>query len=356
MNSTTISDEIKLLYQRSEHTRVIELAMSHGINPGNDPLSSNILAASYFMVGKHQEAHLLLESLHAAFENNPDFLSLYAANCRRLGNFQLAKELFLTSLNLSPSNYFIKNNYANLLIDTGDLQQAISVLKEITDNHPDYLEAKENLDRAFSLLKINSDTQSAAVSSVSNLGLEDPLLLAFNREEIEFSNQRYINRFKKTPLDPILNSSQAPRPDDVVQDEFTAIELALSEGNSDFALKLCSSIKRKLPLHPRVYELASDAYLSKKLFYESECSLLQSLMLGGKSLKHYFNLATFARIRKDYHLSIHYAELALAIDSSSDHAKSLITSLRQKVKTDNFVFQKPWNLADTLTTAASSNE
>ena len=36
-------------------------------------------------------------------------------------------------------------------------------------------EAKDNLDRALSLLKINSDTQPDVVSSVPNLGLEDPL-------------------------------------------------------------------------------------------------------------------------------------------------------------------------------------
>lgn len=356
MTLISVSDEITKLYQRGEHSRVIEVALNHGVNPGSDPLSSNILAASYFLVGNYQEADSLLVLLYPSFEDNPDFLSLYAANCRRLGNLKHAKDLFLKSLELSPSNHFIQNNYANLLIDLGDFDQAIAVLKEITVSHPDYLEAKENLKRAHSLAKINSDALPFDNSSAINFPLEDPLLLAFNHDEVEFSNERYLNKFKKTPLDPVFNNSRTPQVDDITQDQFTAIELALSEGNSNFALTLCSSIKEKLPLHPRVYELASDAYLNQKLFYEAECSLLQSLMLGGKSLKHYFNLATFASIRQDYVLSIHYAELALAIDSSSNRAKTLLASLREKAKSQKFNFQKSWNLADNLSSPRTLNE
>ena len=205
-------------------------------------------------------------------------------------------------------------------------------------------------------VKTTSDSSVEDKACSSNLFLEDPLLLAFNHDEIEFSNQRYINKFKKTPLEPIFNNSKTPQVDDVVQDQFAAIELALAEGNCSFALTLCSSIKEKLPLHPRVYELASDAYLNRKLFYEAECSLLQSLMLGGKSLKHYFNLATFASIRHDYALSIHYAELALGIDSSSNRAKNLLTTLREKVKAQKFNFQQPWDFADSLSSPRTLNE
>ena len=201
-----------------------------------------------------------------------------------------------------------------------------------------------------------TDSSNLEHQPCSSLGLDDPLLLAFNRDEIEFSNQRYMNRFKKTPLDPVLNNVNSPQEDDIIQNQFTTVELALAEGNSIFALKLCSSIKQKLPLHPRVYELASDAYLSKKLFYEAECSLLQSLMLGGKSLKHYFNLSTFASIRKDYSLSIHYAKLALEIDPSSKHANDLLSLLRQKIKNSKFNFQQSWDLADSLSSPTVVNE
>ena len=126
-----------------------------------------------------------------------------------------------------------------------------------------------------------------------------------------------------------MNNVNSPQEDDIIQNQFTTVELALAEGNSIFALKLCSSIKQKLPLHPRVYELASDAYLSKKLFYEAECSLLQSLMLGGKSLKHYFNLSTFA---------------------------SILSLLRQKIKNSKFNFQQSWDLADSLSSPTVVNE
>ena len=356
MSVTSVLDKLNYLYQQGNHSEVIDHAMAHGINPVNDPLSSNILAASYFMVGSYQESNNLLEQLYPSFESNPDFLSLYATNSRRLGNFSLAKKLFVKSIELSPSNHFIQNNYANLLIDVGELDQAINILSSITSKHPDYQEAKDNYSRACTLKKMATDSPALGHQKKTSLGLEDPLLLAFNQDEIEFSNQRYMNRFKKTPLDPILNDNSSPQVDDLVQDEFTAIELALAEGNSGFALKLCSSIKQKLPLHPRVYELASDAYLSKKLFYEAECSLLQSLMLGGKSLKHYFNLSTFASIRKDFSLSIHYAELALEMDSSSEHAKSLLSSLRNKQEKSNFNFQKSWDLTDSLSVPKVVNE
>ena len=356
MSVTSVLDKLNYLYQQGNHSEVIDLAMAQGINPVNDPLSSNILAASYFMVGSYQESNNLLEQLYASFESNPDFLSLYATNSRRLGNFSLAKKLFIKSIELSPSNHFIQNNYANLLIDVGELDQAIDILASITSNYPDYQEAQDNYSRACTLKKVLTDDTTSSHPKNSNLALEDPLLLAFNQDEIEFSNHRYINRFKKTPLDPILNDGSSPQVDDLAQDQFTAIELALAEGNSGFALKLCSSIKEKLPLHPRVYELASDAYLSKKLFYEAECSLLQSLMLGGKSLKHYFNLSTFASIRKDYSLSIHYAELALEMDSSSKHATDLLSSLRDKEKQSKFNFQQSWDLTDSLSTPKVLNE
>ena len=356
MSVISVLEKLNHLYNQGSHSDVIEVALANGVNPGNDPLSSNVLAASYFMVGNYQESNNLLEQLYASFEANPDFLSLYATNCRRLGNFKLAKKLFVRSLELSPSNHFIQNNFANLLIDTGELDQAIEILTAIISIHPEYQEAKDNHSRACMLKKMIADSSNPDHQTTSSLGLDDPLLLAFNQDEIEFSNQRYMNRFKKTPLDPVLNDTNSPQEDDLVQNKFTAVELALAEGNPGFALKLCSSIKQKLPLHPRVYELASDAYLSNKLFYEAECSLLQSLMLGGKSLKHYFNLSTFASIRKDYALSIHYAKLALEIDSSSKQANSLLSLLRQKVTNSKFNFQQPWDLADSLSTPSVVND
>ena len=79
-------------------------------------------------------------------------------------------------------------------------------------------------------------------------------------------------------------------------------------------------------------------------------------MLGGKSLKHYFNLSTFASIRKDYSLSIHYAKLALEIYPSSKHANELLALLRQKIKNSKFNFQQSWDLADSLSSPTVVNE
>ena len=113
------------------YSQVISLAESLNISPSNDPEACHVLAASYFLIGEIEKAHSLLTDLAPLFDSNVNFLSLYAATCRRQGDLRLSKELFLKALKIDPDSKEVLNNYANLLIDMNQFNESRSILENL---------------------------------------------------------------------------------------------------------------------------------------------------------------------------------------------------------------------------------
>ena len=64
------------------YSQVISLAESLNISPSNDPEACRCLGGLFFLIGE-MKSTLIVNDLAPLFDSNANFLSLYAATCRR---------------------------------------------------------------------------------------------------------------------------------------------------------------------------------------------------------------------------------------------------------------------------------
>ena len=228
------------LFHSGAHARVIEIAKQLNISSITDPESSRIVAASLFIIGDFAAASAKLEDIFSSYCEDPQYLSLYGATMRRLGNFAKAEKFFLDALKINPDSKEINNNYANLLIDLNRLDDAKTILSRLVATYPSYEDALSNLARVESL----SVSQSAHVKQKSSYtDLSNPLLLAFSDSEVEYSSKRYGIGDKKS------NHSDSLRPAEdssVVREQLNLASKALEVNDYDLTLKLCSELLSKI--------------------------------------------------------------------------------------------------------------
>ena len=220
--------ELAELFAQGSYSQVISLATSLGVSPKSDPNSSHILAASYFLIGEIDSAHTLLKELIPIFENNAPFLSLYAATCRRRGDLNLSKQLFIKALAIDADSKEIQNNYANLLIDLGCYDESRSILTNLLAKYKDYSDARLNLNR------LDAISQQTPVPGHVNIAEsptfdDDPLLLAFAKDEVDYSFKRYAN------IDRTTNAKDFPAPDrdKVVNEQIELIQKSIVAGDNN---------------------------------------------------------------------------------------------------------------------------
>ena len=275
-----------------------------------------------FSTWNFQKCYDILVEFEKIYDNNSDYLSLYAACSRRLGLLEKSSQLFTLALSISPDSFSIKNNYANLLIDLREFDAAQKLLDEVLDAVPNYADAVQNKNR----LKFvrTEQLQKAGVTPSEQepnlLEFGDPLLLAFAADEVVRSSKRY--KFKTNNS---LNSPNLPSPDSAktAQDFLKAAYQSSSAGDYNFAIKLCSQALNQIGPQGLIYDCVSDLYLNIGNFLQSEFSLLQAVSLDGPSPKRMLNLTTFASMRGDIKLAHKYLEIAASLDASNPHLHSL---------------------------------
>lgn len=334
------------------HSEVVKVALDLGVTPGVNPLASKILAVSYFHLGEYDSAFSILSDLESSYGEDVDYLTLFATTCRRIGNLDQASDLFSKALQKDPDSLPLKNNYSNLLIDLGKYDEAKLILDSILNVNPSYNDAIANRNRLNTIISTLNTTASSVnshqLTSHHIIELGDPLLLAFANDEIEYSTQRYFP--PQTKSDPNFNFNNLIEPDarSVALEQLQVAEASLAAGDMISVLKLCSKILSSLGQDPRVYDIASDAYLNLNKISQSELCLLHAVALGGHSPKRCFNLASFAMMRSNFGLAESYLDNAAAIDPSSEHLANLRRILAdQKSKFDSqFVFQQIWSEPD----------
>lgn len=335
------------LFEKKKYSELIQLAEENNVYFDKDPYLHKFKAASLFCIGNYKDAFIILNSLESSFGESADFLSLYAATARCLGDLVKSKDLFLKALSVDPDSLQIQNNYSNLLIDLKEYYASKSILEKIVQIDPSYRDAVNNLDRIDSIIANLASVEvnnQAPFLRTSSLTLDDPLLFAFHDEEIDFSRKRYIDKYKSKLDVPFSDYSISPSIDSVALEQLEAAASALSENNSSLVLKLCSQVRVSLPLNSRVYEYASDAYLNMKLFKQAECCLLHSILLGGCSLKHFFNMVSFCRMRRDFTLASFYLGKAIDIDPTSEEVSKLKSTLDSDLvnQPNHFSFSSSW--------------
>ena len=347
--TVTSTNQLAELFAAGRYHDLIAAAQSAQISPQTDPTGAQILAAALFSVGEFGAAAPILEELEPAFGLNPEFLSLFAANCRRLGQLQRAEDLFARALQISPESPQIRNNQANLLIDLGRLDEAREILTRLLDEQPDYADARNNLNRLSFQNQAQPPQPSQLQQSpepVRGWSLADPLLIAFSEEEVAESGLR-------KPAKPgpeaaaLLESLPDANARAMALEQLEQANKAIAEQQCAFALQLCSQVLRVLGAHAPVYDCASDAYLNLRKFHEAELCLLQAMALDAPTPKRCLNLVSFASMRGDMALAQHHLRKAASLDPSHPQLEQIrvnLTKREQAAGSMPYAFQLAWEL------------
>ncbi|MCP9891973.1 tetratricopeptide repeat protein [Cyanobium sp. Aljojuca 7D2] len=342
--------QLLALFREGRHREVVAQAQALSITTNANPLAAQVLAAALFQLGNYSQAAGLLEGLEAALGQQGDYLSLYGATCRRLGQLQRAEQLLAKALQLAPQALDVRNNYANLLIDLGRDAEARAILEQLLQEQPNYQDARANLNRLqfrqqpSAVPPVAATAAEPASSPVEPWTPADPLMLAFAEEEVKQAGA----------VKPAAPGSAAaalattlPQPDAeaVAADKLKMATQAVSEGNGPFALQLCSQALAGLGANASVYVNASDAYIRNQRFLEAEICLLHGIVIGGSTINHFINLVSLASLRGDLALAAHYLDQAAASDPSHPQLATLQTNLRQRqasLEGQAYCFQPSW--------------
>ena len=347
--TVTSTKQLAELFAAGRYHDLIAAAQSAQISPQADPTGAQFLAAALFSVGEFGAAAPMLEELEPAFGLNPEFLSLFAANCRRLGQLQRAEELFVRALQINPESPQIRNNQANLLIDLCRFDEAREILTRLLDEQPDYDDARTNLNR-LSFLNQSSPPQSShgqqSRETVQGWSLADPLLLAFSEEEVsQYGLRKPANSGPEaaTLLESLPDADERA----MALEQLDQANKAVAEQQFAFALQLCSQVLRVLGSHAPVYDCASDAYLNLRKFHEAEICLLQAMALDAPTPKRCLNLVSFASMRGDIALAQHHLRQAASLDPSHPQLEQIRANLAKREQTAGsmpYAFQLAWEL------------
>ena len=263
--------------------------------------------------------------------DNPGYLSLYAANSRLLANYEKSRSLFIRALELDPTSLSVKNNYANLLIDEAELEEAETILMDILKVDPHYKDAISNLNRVrYKISSLQDSSKDVSIPTVvpqKGFSLVDPLLLRLPMRRLNLQGSAINSKmslmfhdFRNLPGDNVEKTNQ---------DKLAVARQSLSEGNFKFCLQICNSISPSF-VNAEIYDIASDAYLNLRRFKESEICLLNSLVIGGGTPKRYLNLVTFSSMRSDFSLAEYYLEKAASLDPSHPQLDAISSPIKKQ--------------------------
>ncbi|MDO6351166.1 tetratricopeptide repeat protein [Synechococcus sp. YX-04-1] len=347
-------EELRILFENGSYSEAISISDKNTYTTHSNPSECYIKAACFFKLGEFGDAFPLLEELEGSFNENPEYLSLFGACCRRLGFLDRALELLSRALEINPQDISIKNNFANLLIDTQQYQRAHEILFELTKNNPEYEDASVNFKRLLQYWDPSKLSDEASNSSNSHLGTTafssiplfvDPLKLAFSDEEVQ--NHGRLNNPKSTKPQDLKNFvPQIDLSDETAGECLSLARKALDENNPEFALQLSTLAIRKSSTLFDAYDVASDSLIALKRFVEAEICLLHSLTLNGPKFKHYVNLFSLSLMRKDLVLCSKYYELASSLDSSNpnlNHLKKMLSKLHSTSSSQLFAFENSFS-------------
>lgn len=347
--------DLLALFEKGEFREILNYADDQESLVQNDPLAAQVVAAAYFQTSNYIKASEILTVHEASLGSDVSFLSLFGATSRRLGQLNKARELFLRALDIEPESSTVRNNYANLLIDLGEFDEARNILEALLVDNPSYEDAVNNLKRLLSrqVESPKSDDLNTAKSFDSDFQSwhpSDPLMLAFAEEEVQHAGA--INFSKPKSQSAMELASKLPNPDQVslAEDQIKLATRSIQEGNPSFALQLLSKAALTLGAHPVIYINAGDAYILLKRFHEAEMCFLNALQIGGPSLPAFLNLATLANVRSDLGLARFYLDSCSAVDPNHPNLASIrnaiLDSEGNSKPNNHHVFPDKWVLPE----------
>jgi len=337
------TEDFEALYEQNRYAEIIEVWDKENRDISTEPVLGKYLGASKYHLGDYQGSYDVLVKLEHVLGDDTSFLSLLGVICRRLGNFNKSKYLFEKALEVSPLLPDLNNNYANLLIDIGELDKARMILENLVKENPKYDDARTNLNRLD--FRISDKRHGSEKVPDKNPKSEDwipgdPLMLAFSDEEVTRSGLQHKFLSKE--------GSALARELPVIQPKAEAVEKlrmatrAISEKDPKFALKLCSNVLEGIGANSLIYANAGDAYIQLQEFMHAEVNILTAVVLGGGNASHFINLATLAGIRGDIRLAKYYLDQAAGLNPlhpSLEQLRSSIQNMELKANGKPYVFK-----------------
>ncbi len=303
--------ELKRLFEKGHFQSVIDLAQREEIKPATDPQAANIVAASLFQLGRYPDCLLWCEGLAPSLDGDANFASMHGAVLRRVGQLTDAEKVFRTSLKTNPNNPFLRNNFANLLIDKQDFEEAELILKSILSENPNYEDAKSNLNRLAFQKNLAASAPNESSSQTTNGPVEifvDPLAAAFSNEEVAMAGGIASDQDNKSLGG--LNPSALPKRDtDKELNETLSLARQTIDADPQQVLRDCEMLHNKLGVQAPIYEVAGEAYVRLQLFSDAENCLLTAHGLGSMEGAVPLNLANLAAMRGDQRLALHWLEV-----------------------------------------------
>ena len=91
---TALVHQLNQLFASGRYSDILRIAQDNSVTPGTNPEAAKLEAAAYFCTGEHANAFNLLVELESTFGHAADFLSLFAATCRRLVSLRKQRSYF----------------------------------------------------------------------------------------------------------------------------------------------------------------------------------------------------------------------------------------------------------------------
>lgn len=320
MNTPAITSELNTLFEQRKFQQILDKAQHDEISPASDPTCGMVVAAALFQLGRYSDCMLWCESLFPAMQGDTSFSSMYGAVLRRLGKLQEAEKIFREALEKEPNNPFLRNNFANLLIDMQYFDESEQILQELLSNDPSYEDAQVNLNRLYfqkSLSTTNSKTANNAIEN--NIvhpdrdvedAFRDPLIAAFSDEEVAMAGGVNQSPITQNPED-VHNKSLTNLPNRAISEELQeTLALARQTIDSDpkQVIKDCILLHNRLGIQAPIYAVAGEAYIRLQLFGDAETALLIANALDNKEASVLLNLANLAVMRGDQRLALHWLQ------------------------------------------------
>ena len=266
----SVGNDLKALLEKGFYTEIIQKWTKGDYNGIHDPNNLMIIAADYYKIGDIIKTKKVIEDNYALISNGSGFHAFYGSVLRKSGLVEEAKHVYEEGLITDPNNPFLKNNYANLLIDIGDLNGAESILKGLLKSKPANLEDIEvnlaRIEHARSVLtKAQNKRELGDATNVPNVTL-DPLKSAFTSEEVEYSLERRSiadrKRLKKNIEDGAKSEFERfGVSKEAALLEFTQLCRQTYKNNPEETLNDLDFIFKSGLKTPILYDIAADCYL-----------------------------------------------------------------------------------------------
>ena len=314
MIALNLQAELFALFEQGQFQSVLDRAQREEITPAADPKTANVVAAALFQLGRYPDCLLWCEGLAPSLEGDAAFASMHGAALRRLGRLNDAEKIFRAALNNTPNNAFLRNNFANLLIDQQAFEEAESILQELLKENPNYEDAKSNFNRLnfqkSLVASAPSDTPSAAPVSTDDVDrLIDPLVAAFSDEEVAIAGGVSAKREGKSQLGGLQPSELPDRARNQELHETLALARQTIDSDPQQVIRDCALLHEKLGIQAPIFEVAGEAYIRLQLFSDAENCLLIAHGLDSQEGAVTLNLANLAAMRGDQRLALHWLEL-----------------------------------------------